>query len=71
MLEYTRQQAPRYNPALTIAAMNAKSDDEILDRLGSLFKNIASESRKIVKLGGEADDEALAVIVADENQDGR
>ncbi|KAJ7936408.1 hypothetical protein B0H13DRAFT_2303806 [Mycena leptocephala] len=62
------KQAPRHNPALTLAAMNAKSDDEILDRLSSLFKNIASESRKIAKLGGEADDEGLA---ADEKQDGR
>ncbi|KAJ7896899.1 hypothetical protein B0H13DRAFT_2338095 [Mycena leptocephala] len=39
MLEYIRQQAPHHNPALTLAAMNAKSDDEILDRLSSLFKN--------------------------------
>ncbi|KAJ7938028.1 hypothetical protein B0H13DRAFT_2398327 [Mycena leptocephala] len=68
MLEYVRQQAPHHNPALTLAAMNAKSDDELLDRLSSLFKNIAAESRKIAKLGGEADDEGLA---ANEKQEGR
>ncbi|KAJ7861522.1 hypothetical protein B0H14DRAFT_2575882 [Mycena olivaceomarginata] len=49
--------APGHNAALCV-----------VDFLSSLFKNIASESRKIAKLGGEADDEGLA---ANEKQEGR
>ncbi|KAJ7939975.1 hypothetical protein B0H13DRAFT_2300028 [Mycena leptocephala] len=54
MLDYTRQQVPLINPLLTADVMDAKSDDEILERLMAVFKNFAGTARAIAKAGAEA-----------------
>ncbi|KAK7039963.1 hypothetical protein R3P38DRAFT_3469348 [Favolaschia claudopus] len=53
MITYVRQQVPQHTPAINAAAMKAKSDDDILDRLETIFRNIATEFRKLQRAGNE------------------
>ncbi|KAJ7222661.1 hypothetical protein C8J57DRAFT_1731654 [Mycena rebaudengoi] len=53
LIAFTRQKAPFVNPILTKATMEAKTDDEILDRIEVVFKNIAALNRKVERLANE------------------
>lgn len=59
MIAYMRQKIPVQNPAITKSMMENKTDDEILERLEVVFKNIATEYRKSIKTAtGTSDHEA-------------
>ncbi|KAJ7030920.1 hypothetical protein C8F04DRAFT_1186384 [Mycena alexandri] len=49
MIKCTRQKVPTITPAISRAAMDDKSEDEILDRLASVFRNVSAEYRKAPK----------------------
>ncbi|KAJ7463679.1 hypothetical protein FB451DRAFT_1493222 [Mycena latifolia] len=49
IINYMRQKVPVQQPAITADIMKAKSDDEILDRVEVVFKNIVTEARKLAK----------------------
>ncbi|KAJ7034954.1 hypothetical protein C8F04DRAFT_1346197 [Mycena alexandri] len=57
MVTYMRQKVPSHNPAITKEIMQAKSDQDILDRLEAIFSNVRTEYRKTAKgSSGEAKD---------------
>ncbi|KAJ7749354.1 hypothetical protein B0H14DRAFT_3513620 [Mycena olivaceomarginata] len=45
MLEFARKKAPVFHPTMTESMINAKTDDEILERLENVFKNIGDNYR--------------------------
>lgn len=53
MVAYMRQKIPLHNPAITKSMMENKTDEEILERLEVVFKNIATEYRKSIKTARE------------------
>ncbi|KAJ7310846.1 hypothetical protein DFH08DRAFT_974245 [Mycena albidolilacea] len=46
MLEFARKKAPIFHPTMTDSMINAKTDDEIMERLENVFKNIADHYRR-------------------------
>ncbi|KAJ7699086.1 hypothetical protein B0H14DRAFT_3528697 [Mycena olivaceomarginata] len=46
MLEFSRKKAPIFHPTMTDSMINAKTDDEIMERLENVFKNIADHYRR-------------------------
>ncbi|KAK7018438.1 hypothetical protein R3P38DRAFT_3274519 [Favolaschia claudopus] len=68
MITYVRQQVPQHTPAINAAAMKAKSDDDILERLETIFRNIATEFRKLQRAGNaEAESDNEAAVQDDDN----
>ncbi|KAJ7693779.1 hypothetical protein B0H14DRAFT_2651247 [Mycena olivaceomarginata] len=45
MLEFARKKAPVFHPTMTESMINAKTDDEIMERLENVFKNISDNYR--------------------------
>ncbi|KAJ6582601.1 hypothetical protein DFH09DRAFT_1309552 [Mycena vulgaris] len=56
------------NPVITSTFMDAKSADDLLQRLATVFKNIKEEAKKVAKSGVDGDDEDQ---VDTQKQDGR
>jgi hypothetical protein len=46
MLEFARKKAPVFHPTMTESMINAKTDDEIMERLENVFKNISDNYRR-------------------------
>ncbi|KAK7017149.1 hypothetical protein R3P38DRAFT_3360616 [Favolaschia claudopus] len=68
MIAYVRQQVPQHTPAINAAAMKAKSDDDILERLETVFRNMATEFRKLQRAGNaEAESDNEAAVQDDDN----
>ncbi|KAJ7927122.1 hypothetical protein B0H13DRAFT_1861662 [Mycena leptocephala] len=53
MIKYIRQKIPTHNPAI---AIDEKSDDDILERLDTVFRNIVQEYRRAKKVGALTND---------------
>ncbi|KAJ6486291.1 hypothetical protein DFH09DRAFT_1339703 [Mycena vulgaris] len=68
MVEFIRQKASLQNPVITSTFMDAKSADDLLQRLATVFKNIKEEAKKVAKSGVDGDDEDQ---VDTQKQDGR
>ncbi|KAJ7495143.1 hypothetical protein FB451DRAFT_1477687 [Mycena latifolia] len=73
IIKYMRQKVPVQQPAITMDMMKSKSDDDILDRVEVVFKNIATEARKLAKQPAaqqcdtEGEAEPSTNIVSDDN----
>ncbi|KAJ7027456.1 hypothetical protein C8F04DRAFT_1267025 [Mycena alexandri] len=50
MVKFTRQKVPTISPAIPRTVMDDKSEEEILERLAAVFRNISAEYRKAPKL---------------------
>ncbi|KAJ7694968.1 hypothetical protein B0H14DRAFT_3905564 [Mycena olivaceomarginata] len=58
MLEFARKKAPVFHPTMTESMINAKTDDEIMEQLENIFKNISdnywrAQRNKVKTKGGE------------------
>ncbi|KAJ7664265.1 hypothetical protein B0H17DRAFT_1211356 [Mycena rosella] len=72
MIKFMRQKIPSDNPMITAAIMQAKADDDILERVEVVFKNISTEARKLPVSTGStdgSDDDSERQNDAGENQD--
>ncbi|KAJ7803619.1 hypothetical protein B0H14DRAFT_3487159 [Mycena olivaceomarginata] len=63
ILAFTREKASIFHPAMNLEMLKAKSDDDIMERVEGLFKNIADKFRsaqraKKTETSGEGDDDA-------------
>ncbi|KAJ7747600.1 hypothetical protein B0H14DRAFT_3514025 [Mycena olivaceomarginata] len=63
ILAFTREKASIFHPALNAEMLRAKSDDDIMERVEGLFKNIAdkfhsAQRAKKIETSGEGDDDA-------------
>ncbi|KAJ7797863.1 hypothetical protein B0H14DRAFT_3493153 [Mycena olivaceomarginata] len=65
---FMRQKIPLQNPSITLDVMKSKSDEDILDRVEVIFKNIAAECRKLVKPDSDqSEDEPTMLIPLDDS----
>ncbi|KAJ7789742.1 hypothetical protein B0H14DRAFT_3502632 [Mycena olivaceomarginata] len=63
ILAFTREKASTFHPAMTPEMLKMKSDEDIMERVEGLFKNIADKFRsaqraKKIEASGEGDDDA-------------
>ncbi|KAJ7718699.1 hypothetical protein DFH07DRAFT_784873 [Mycena maculata] len=75
MVKFLRAKGPTLVPALTSAILAQKSDQELLDRLEVVFKNVSTEFRKAGRVGGdgniERDEEKQPRTEAEEKKENR
>ncbi|KAF8179740.1 hypothetical protein K438DRAFT_1977105 [Mycena galopus ATCC 62051] len=56
MLSFSRKKAPLFHPALTNTMIDAKTDDDILERLETVFKNVSDHYRRAKRTKATAQD---------------
>jgi len=56
-IAFFRQKIPLQNPAISQAIIAKKSDQEILTRIGAIFKSIAAQYKKLQEMDAAADDD--------------